>query len=880
MSFADLLKPRPEVLSDEGIDGIIDVANVYIKGKKKRLPLEARPRDFFALTYPTADVRRVVEQLHRRFSEDSNVSGLFLFEGLKGSGKSHLLLLVHHLFANRDAATEWLNQHGLTCSLPGDIEVILIKFTDLPLESIWDFIFERLTGKRPETRVVQPSLEQVTEALGGRRLLLIFDELEQGIQVIGDPAIRAQNIAFLQMLSEWSLRSNQVTLCASIYSDQEEPGSTLKRVPSTRVHFSQASDRAHVVSHRLFSNYLEFDPRDAVPVVDSYLSLWQRYIPSMDAESMRTSTLQFFPFSPDLMKILLEQIPERGGFQNVRGTLGFLEQLVRVNYQSADLLTPAHARLNDRVVCNYLGDLGVGGEVIRRARGNLEELVPTVPLAVDVASTTMIYTLTGKGRTVGVTRDEMVRCVMRPGVDINEVEQTLMTFQKYASHFHFQEGRYLFDIEENPDAKVEFRSLSVNNNDAREKIRGVWFSDIFREPNAVVFTDVESTKEACEALDKSRLRYVLAPRRLRSEERVDLYHGMTARNQIILLEPRDNAFDASTNVDLLKWAKRYIAAQDLSNTPDASRRAQYERISKEDKNNIITALKRAGLLYIRFEPDNSSSGEYLLEAESLGNAVSKEDVLNALNQKVYPLQFMQEHLSGRVKELKGRSVEEIDREYRTVLGFPVPTHAGAVSKALREMCRQAPPKISLRHPRADALSLSEAEMMTAVIDDPMPASESAPRGVARPIQQDFTDTTPATFDDDRPEPIPAHTPTRQPSARRETVAILTQPSAGALRQEIAAKLQNYAAAKVVRASFTVYLNQSTGDLSTLPASIRGGLSGQGNLSVEISLTKEGEFTKGEIEQIAESLPAITSAEYSARLEVSAEQWEQAEVHHG
>ena len=224
MSFSDLLTPRSEVLSDDGIEGIIDLANVNVR--RRRLPLEARPSDFFALTYPAADVRRLVERLGARFSGRDDVPGLFLFEGLKGSGKSHLLLLVYHLFASADAAQHWLTRHGLACSLPPDAVVILNKFTDLPLTSIWDFIFERLTGKRPEQTIVQPGLEAVKAVLGDRRLVLIFDELEQGIHVIGDPARKAQNIAFLQMLSEWGNRSDQVTLFASIYSDREEPGAT------------------------------------------------------------------------------------------------------------------------------------------------------------------------------------------------------------------------------------------------------------------------------------------------------------------------------------------------------------------------------------------------------------------------------------------------------------------------------------------------------------------------------------------------------------------------------------------------------------------------------------------------------------------------------
>ena len=55
MSFASLLKPRPEVLSDQGIEGIIDLANLADSRRRK---LEARPEHFFSLTYPTADIRR------------------------------------------------------------------------------------------------------------------------------------------------------------------------------------------------------------------------------------------------------------------------------------------------------------------------------------------------------------------------------------------------------------------------------------------------------------------------------------------------------------------------------------------------------------------------------------------------------------------------------------------------------------------------------------------------------------------------------------------------------------------------------------------------------------------------------------------------------
>jgi hypothetical protein len=860
MSFSDLLKPRREVLTEDGVEGIIDLANLTARGKKR--PLEARAEDFFELTYPTADVRRVVAQLNTRFSGNGDVPGLFLFEGLKGSGKSHLLLFVYHLFKNAAPAGEWLAKHSLSCSLPADAEVILIKFTDLPLESIWGFIFQKLTGKAPAKAAVQPGLAEVEVALGSRRLVLILDELEQGIRVISDPALQAQNIAFLQMLSEWGKRSDQVTMFASIYSDQVEPGSTLKRVQPVRIQFAQATDRERVVLHRLFSNYLSFDPKSAAPVIESYLSLWQRHAPG-DLDRLRNAMQQGFPFSPGLLDVILERVPKRGGFQNVRGALGFLAHLVRLHHKTADLLTPAHADLADKEVRVRLSDLDTSGDLITRAHDNFNDLKNDVPLASEVASSVLLYTLASSGKAIGATRDELVLAVLGPGENINTLERALFAFQKYASNFWLRDGRYLFDTEENPDAKVELRSLGIQDAEARTKLHDIWRTEVFREPNTVIFTDAAATKTACEALEKDRLRYVLAPRRLKAEERHDLYHGLSVRNQVILLEPRDAKMDLNCHADLLKWAKRLIAAQGLiATTPDAERRVQYEHIGKEDKANITAGIRRAGLVYIHFEQFGATPTADIVEEESLGNATGKDDVQAALSQHIFPAQLVAEHLGGRLVAVKGRTVADVDREYRATLGFPVPTHVNSVSRAIRELCRGPQPRIGVRHPRGNFCGeepqLSESELLAATIDDPFTPAIPPP---AIP-----GGTPPFTPQPSPQPPIPPPPPPVPPGAHRETIAVPPQTSAGLLRQEIAARLAGCGADKVVKTQFTIHMDRTEGDLSSLPASFRGTLSGPGRLSVEITVNKEGDFSKGQIEQMTESLPNISGAEYQARLE--------------
>ena len=111
MGYSAFLKPRQETISEEGIEGIIDLANLK---DESRIKIEARPDDFFQLTYPTTDVVKVLDEINVRFSSSKKSSGLFLFEGLKGSGKSHLLLMIYHLFKNHQIALEW--QHTIKIS--------------------------------------------------------------------------------------------------------------------------------------------------------------------------------------------------------------------------------------------------------------------------------------------------------------------------------------------------------------------------------------------------------------------------------------------------------------------------------------------------------------------------------------------------------------------------------------------------------------------------------------------------------------------------------------------------------------------------------------------------------------------------------------------
>ena len=882
MSLSDFLVPRKEVISEEGVEGIIDLANLSDTTHKK---IETRPTDFFDLTYPTSDIRRVVEILDRRFQKSDDVSGTFLFEGLKGSGKSHLLLLIYYLFRHPEVARTWLAENKLRCALPSDSVVIVNKFTDSSTYSIWDLIFSQL-GYDYQGSTPVPLEGDVKKAIGSRYTILIFDELEQGIRVIDKVSIRDQNIAFLQVLSELSNRWKQLTLFASVYSDREEPGSTLKRVHPVRVQFSDSGyeDRNNIVLHRLFENAAELDSKQISPIVDSYVGLWQRQT-EIDAEDGRRRFSITYPFTPFMMDIMLKKIPARGGFQNVRGVLGFLANMVKLTYKTKDVITSADASLSDKETTIRLSDLDVGGDLIRRAKENLEELAD-YEYADDVASSVLMSTLASTGTMPGISRDNLIQEVLTPESDINCLEQTLAAFQKYASYFHFnqQEARYYFDLEENSEAKVEFASLKVSDELARETLCKIFQEDVFRETtSSIVHVEIKSTQEQLNQLDKKRPRYVLATRRLSQEERHNLYFGLDNRNLIILLEPKDDKFQLCSNKDLLKWSKRCIAAQNLTDgTTDSSKRSDYARILRVDKGNITDAIKKAGLVFVRWEKYGETITNDTVELEPISGDCSKDKVLDALNQDLFPVMVIQEHLDSRISEIKDHLVKEIDAEYRATLGFPVPPLASSVTKAIRELCQAG--TIGLQHVRGSFCgenpSLSETEILEAKITAPFEQPvepQACPKCGQFPCVCEGAKPKPCEKCGQYPcicEKSPAvcprcgQTPCVCQAVETKTIRIPPQPNPNTLRQQTAFRLQDEGEFVATKIRYKIYYDKSNiGDISVLPASLRGSLSGQGDVTAEIVITKSGEYTKSQIEQQIESLPNISDADYSVDLDI-------------
>ncbi|HRZ57215.1 MAG TPA: hypothetical protein P5525_17355, partial [Candidatus Paceibacterota bacterium] len=532
-----LLEPRDEVLNGR-LQSVIDLERVT---DPRRRALESRPRDFLACTYVSGEIRRLVEGLDKRLNSTDAEIGLFLAEGPKGVGKSHDLVIPLHLAGSPADCQDWLTENGLSFTVPEGTRVMSRKFTDFPLDSLWSVIGQELGVAFPADQ--PPNINQLRAALEGKKLVVIFDELESGVRAISNDALRQKNINFLQSLSEEANRPDtNLALIASVYDGNIEPGLTLKRVQRVELRFQDSTDRRKVLFHRLFKKSPANPSSEIDAIIQSYLNTWRRFgveIPRDYAEHLRET----FPFTPELLDVALVRIRQsKGGFQGTRGSLGFLAALVRARCNATHLITLADASLMDPEMRTWLADLDPSQNLITCAESNLREL-RSYAFADQIASATLLATLAQSPKQPGITEPELARQIIAPESDYNAFSVSLTNFKKLGSYFHERAGSLFFDTKENAHAKVNLRALTVSEEEAWDKVSTWWANDVLRDPEVVVFSDPAATQTKLNAATQTGIRVVVAPRPLRPEEVHGFYFGLKNRNTVVLIEPRDARVD-------------------------------------------------------------------------------------------------------------------------------------------------------------------------------------------------------------------------------------------------------------------------------------------------------------------------------------------------
>jgi hypothetical protein len=505
------------------------------------------------------------------------------------------------------------------------------------------------------------------------------------------------------------------------------------------------------------------------------------------------------------------------------------------------------------------------------AESNLAELRNN-PFANQIASATLLATLAPSAKQTGITEDELARQIINPGADYNAFRISLTNFKKLGSYFHEKSGTLCFDVKENAHAKVNLRALSVSDDEAWEQIIKWWANDVLRDAEMVVFSDPTSAQAALDASSQAAIRLLAAPRRLRPEEIHQLFFGLKRRNTVVLFEPRDEKVDLRRNLDLLKYAKNWLAADYLARgAGDAAKSTEFSRIGTEDKRNAVDYLKKTNFQHIQIVKFGSTPAECEFQTEGLPAAASRDLITQHLSRTLYPASLIQEHLGSRVADLIGKRVCQVEAEYRNTPGFPMLIKDSIFHDAVHGLVAQGT-IIGLRHP-ADNIcgrtpNLTADQLGDAVISEPFDVS-AAPSTSSQSILS-LNPSRPTTTPPSGGSTSGTTTTAATPHPTTNDVGTSFLPSRQLLRQEVARLLGENEDGRIVSVQIALTFDERSVDLSGLPSFLRGSLTGVAAFHGESALQFGGVFTKAQVEDMVERLPDFTPGSCRVKLGIQTE----------
>ena len=644
------IKLRPEVaaLDWERIRG-------HILFKDLISPLDSLEKDadwLFSHTFPTTVLQAMLQEIQAKLEGRSAV-GAFLLEGGLGSGKSHLLTFLYHLFRKPDQAQAWLadNELDTWLAIPSEVAVAVLPLLEFPDQPLWQPMLQQLGRPDliPDETPTAPTSQVIRQAFGERPVVLLIDEIVGWYGTLPH-TLKVATRNFLQNLVEEALRRSDVFLFASVLTglaaeqaDADAVKSRLTRPAFYSEPLTRRDDRLHIVFFRLFEE--EVDRTSAGPVIERYVQSYGDLRDQLgfdwDLAELRARLTESYPFHPDLLDVVFDRYATIPRTQAARGALSLLAELVVREQAQTDLLLPAD--VSPDTYYEWLSR--VNFELTKRVLDDLESLAEDEDAAVKerILRTAFLYSL-GEVKQPGATEGEIFLGTVRPDqISALDVDGALREMTATVEHLHRENGRWVVKLEENIDALVYRRAMrEVEPEDVQEiakeaikaQLKGLAYGVYVTLPDAI--PDTPSFKIA-----------VFLERQTNSELEA-FFGGRQFQNTLLVIMPKtrqDRAMDAEAELLARKVKAARMLLKDKGRAEAAVRR-KLQGIAKTSleilRDNKIGIewdavrwfLGQDNKLGWRFDPVRLATTEVSEKALSYGNVTDlKKDIRTLLSRE-------------------------------------------------------------------------------------------------------------------------------------------------------------------------------------------------------------------------------------------------------
>jgi hypothetical protein len=571
-TIADHISPSDEIVTPEGeIDpaGLLDEVSLYNLYDDRDSPEQDASR-ILEITYPTETLTSIIENSARKLDvEDGFSEGGQVIGGEYGSGKSHIELVLYHLFDSPELGRQWLNQQGIDVDIPDDTRSAALQMFNLDQE------YNRLSAAVGDYLGIDewaddtdlPTVHQIRDALEDTPTIILIDEFERWFGMAKRADYRDDNLAFLQNLLEAAGRDDThlSVLISLLYENDDVQAITQRTNPFTHDLSSRRDEKIDFILHRLVGQV--DDPEGVESLAKEYTDVYRQndQIQLEDYQDLQDRIERYYPFHPILLTLLMEKYSEQRISSDARGLLRFLTEILRDNYRDVDLIltgnvvvfkyTDRFQYIDNELVGKYISDY----HRLQKPDETFDEYIE------ELLNIVLLHSLARAGEE-GANKRQMLMGTMRKGINAHRLLQTFKEqVYGHAWHIHRINGEYAFDVDENPAARIEKKAEYIHKHDAIHRVESLVTEDLFSAHNNVHIFDPVNTDQKIP--DNKALKVVvsLGAKRSYDEDFNELTTGQEREfnNTIVLVTPQKRS-SVDTNTGIIELARKVVAGEQLT----------------------------------------------------------------------------------------------------------------------------------------------------------------------------------------------------------------------------------------------------------------------------------------------------------------------------
>jgi len=478
---------------------------------EKADPVYQDPELFLKNTFLTSQMKIVLKDSLLRLLNGTGTPVTIIDTGF-GGGKTHTILLLHHIYNNKELGTKYITQYNFEkeygISQIPNVQMITLDCRQIKKKTLWGEIADKM-GKYNEVKQYDNDKQPITnieiiKSFFTKPTLLLIDELPHYLlgadsTIVGKVSLAELTIRFIMdLISSISSTKNScliLTLTAKqqLYEKYTESLSSkiksikdfqaddiydkLKDGLSRQVQFTTPVSKEQiydVIRTRLVKKINDKERSNTIKEFHRYFNE-KGLITEPEYEDR---ILSAYPFHPFVIDTLYERVSTISKFNRTRGILrllGLVLHNIHKKKKECTLVSTSDIDLTENEIKDELTskidiDLRqvIDSDCIRHAQ-NLDSH-KHVKIIEKIARTVYLHSLIGYAKKSGIRPSNLKLAVSYPGMDPGLVDQALEEIEKEFWYIKAEGGEYYFDETPNINKIIHEHQREVTENEIRTKI--------------------------------------------------------------------------------------------------------------------------------------------------------------------------------------------------------------------------------------------------------------------------------------------------------------------------------------------------------------------------------------------------------------------------